>query len=249
MQKKKYFKDITETDRLLSIYKSSPTEDNLLILYEELDKVITVVTKRISMRFSKKNVEDFADLQQEVRLNIYTHLKGLADLAEDGNNLISILVKGCMWSFNVNYRKHKKNTTVKWNPTGSNSSTSSWLYDHDIPIQTSLEAALGSYDDPAGPGDKAERAQGGLQALVWVEPIQEQYLAIVRLPDELVCSALFLNRFNSKAGMLKYCLESLLEGYKPSPIVIEKRWNDPNGKFYLEYSLVLLKLALLQQRN
>jgi len=243
LQSNKHFKDLDRIDKTLLSYKNNPSHEGLELLYEELDSIITTITVKISSGFRKKNQNDFLDLQQEVRINIFTHLNKLAEISEDANNLVAIIVKGCVWSCRANYRKHKKSTPVKWNDSPS-ISFSSWLYEHEIPIQVGVAVALGDMDTST-----ESDTYGTLKAAVWQEPVQLAHLQLQALPELLTDTALALNRFASKAGMIKFCLGLILEGRTPSTLVLEKKWGDSNGKFYVEYATLLFKLALIEVQN
>ena len=242
MSKSKF--DTTDVDKAFHIYKKSPSSYTLEALYNTLDPIITTVTERIAKRFRHNVPDDFLDIQQNVRCDIFRILEKLSYISHTGNQVLSIVVKASVWSFKTNYAKYKRKTPVTSDGISVGRNYSGWEPDNEVPIEVRVESALGC-------GMSSEEAYDPLDisplilAKVWKNPSQYDTIYLKRLPDVILTKVLEANRFKDKEGIVKFCVSSFLEGRDPSVALISRRWNDSNSTFWPKYSKVLLKQTIL----
>ena len=239
--------DTEEVELVLVGYKSDPSEANLDLLYNSIDHIITKVTSKIASGFSKKNPDDFMDIQQNVRIAIYRILPKLATISVSGNQIIAIIVKASIWSFKSKYAQYKRNTPVKGVPGEW------WLPDNEVPVEIQLEAALGGFNsvevDATDEGRKnntynPHALRTYLAPKTWINSSQYETLYLKTLPAELLNKALDKNRYKKEVDLVRFCLLSLIENRDASPILINKKWNT-KATFWNNYSEVLMRLAIL----
>jgi hypothetical protein len=77
-------------------------------LYSSLDPLITKTTQRIAYYYRHKNPADFADIQQNVRIDMWKALPKLLTLATDEQSLTRLVVTAINYSFKVHYKGVKK---------------------------------------------------------------------------------------------------------------------------------------------
>lgn len=75
MQKKYQYYDSTLVEQRFKEYKANPSKDRLALLYLSVDPVILSVLQRASKNFRHKHPEDFDDLVQSVKMDIFKFLK------------------------------------------------------------------------------------------------------------------------------------------------------------------------------
>src|ERR1700686_3932759 len=99
------FKNI---DVFFNGYKKKPTSNNLNILYDELDYIILSVANGIGKAFRKSYPDDFEDILQQIRMEVFQTLSNVCNISIDGEQLQKILVKVIIYAFIDNYKKFKK---------------------------------------------------------------------------------------------------------------------------------------------
>lgn len=233
-----------EADKALAIYKNDSSEANLDNLYNSIDNVILTVTNKIASGFSKKHPSDFEDIQQNVRISIYKILPKLANISVSGNQVIAVVVKATVWSFKSRYAAYKRKTPIKF----SYSEPHSWMPEHEVPVEVQLEFVIGmeQFDNTTGENIFGTVEKFFMVPKAWVNSNQYEGMYLKSLPDEVFNKALSKNRYKEKEGLVKFCLLSLIEGRDASTILISQKWKETNATFWLKYSLVLLRLALLE---
>lgn len=82
-------------------------------LYEELDPLIVKSLNRLCYYYKNTHPEDFADLRQQVRIDMWKSLPKLLSIATDEQSLTRIIVNAISFSFKVNYKKVKKYNDVE----------------------------------------------------------------------------------------------------------------------------------------
>jgi len=234
MQKKYQYYDSTLVEQTFQAYKASPSLEGLALLYLSLDPIILSVLQRTSKNFRHKHPDDFDDLVQSVKMDIYKILEKLANISETGNQILSIIVKASIWSFKTNYRVLKKQRGVSFEYMSE-------VIADRIAVQDHEEYTNSGYYVIPMPVD----FDFSLLSLVSTPPNQYACSLLKRLPSDIVEQALYKNRYKDKAPVLKFCIECYLEGRSPSSMLIAKRWNISNASFWIRYSFVLLKLSIL----
>lgn len=82
-------------------------------LYEELDPLIVKSLNRLCYYYKNTHPEDFADIRQMVRVNLWQSLPKLLTIATDEQSLTRIIVNAISFSFKVNYKKVKKYNDIE----------------------------------------------------------------------------------------------------------------------------------------
>ena len=233
MQKKYQYYDSTLVEQRFKEYKASPSKDRLALLYLSVDPIILSVLQRISKNFRHKHPEDFDDLAQSVKMDIFKILEKLVNMSETGNQVLSIIIKAATWSFKTNYRYLKKQRGISFE----------YMYDFlsESLIYQENPDYLQGVETLAVPID----FDFSLLSLVSTPPNQYACLFLKRLPSNIVEQALKNNRYKDKDPILKFCMDCYLEGRSPSSILITKRWGISNANFWIKYSFILLKLGIL----
>lgn len=224
-------------DKALREYKESPTGENLELLYNSLDHVVTTITKHVASSFSKKHPDDFLDIQQNVRIKIFKILKRLAEISETGNQVISIVVKASVWAFRIAYRKYKKTTPVK-----GQGPSSEWSPEYEVPVEIPIDVLV-------HPSTKVAKDPNLTvsKEYTWINSCQYEAYVLTSLPELVIDTAVSFSRFSGKEKdeIIRFCLTAVMEGRSPSIRFIAKRWNEPNPKFWVKYSKILFRLAML----
>lgn len=233
MKKKYQYYDSTLVDYYFDLYRANPTEDGLALLYTALDPIVLSVLQRTSKNFRHKHPDDFDDLVQSVKMDIYKILEKLTKMSETGNQVLSIIIKAAVWSFKTNYRVLKKQRGVSFEYM------SEIMLDR-IGLQDNPEYIKGEETQPV-PTD----FDFSLFSLVSTPPSQYAYSFLKNLPADLLAGSLSRNRHKDKAPVLKFCIECFLEGRVPSTMLISKRWGVSNANFWIKYALILMKLSIL----
>lgn len=235
-----------ETDKvdiLLAQYKSQPSYDNLNLLYNELENIITQVTEKIASSFRYKHPDDFEDIQQNVRISIYKILERLANISISGNQVVSIVVQATVWSFKTHYRRYKKHTPIKLESEGSihlHYESQSKII--EIPIDR-----LSILDSEAqGPFTEGRHSWcGELHKELHLNSGQFAGTYLHDLPRLIMEEAVRNNRYPDKEDLVRFCLMSIVEGRSPSMSLIGKKWEESEPSYWPRYSLILLRVAML----
>jgi hypothetical protein len=233
MKKYQYY-DSKLVGHYFDLYKANPTEEGLALLYMALDPIILSVLQRMSKNFRHKHPDDFEDITQCVKMDVYKILEKLTSISETGNQVLSISIKASMWSFKTNYRSLKKQQCLSFEYMSEE------LLDR-IAIADSVEYVRGQPDALFS----TNSADLAFLALVSTSPSQYAYSFLKSLPADLTTQALAINRYKDKAPVLKFCIDCFLEGRVPSTMLISKRWGISNANFWIKYSLILMKLSIL----
>lgn len=233
MAKKYQYYDSTQVDQYFALYKANPTEDGLALLYLALDPIILSVLQRMSKNFRHKRPDDFDDIVQSVKMDIYKILEKLASISETGNQILSISVKASMWSFKTNYRILNKQRGISFEYMSE-------IMADRIGLQDNPEYIKGEETQPV-PVD----FDFSLFSLVSTPPNQYACSFLKNLPADIIQRSLARNRHKDKELILKFCIECYLDGRSPSAMLISKRWGITNANFWIRYAFVLLKLSLL----
>lgn len=234
--------DTEEVEKVLFAYKNNPSEINLDLLYNSIDHIILKVTNKIASGFSKKFPSDFEDLQQNVRISIYKILPKLATISVSGNQVIAVVVKAVVWSFKSKYSQYKRKTPVKFDYAEPND----WMPIHAVGVEVQLELAMGGVEAEQPDENSGSLINDFMLPKVWKNPNQFETLYLKNLPDEILNKALHKNRYKDKESLVRFCLISLIEDRDASSILINKKWETSSPTFWTKYSLVLLKLAILE---
>lgn len=231
---------------LLLAYKANPNEETLDVLYNGIDHIILTVTNKIASSFSRHHPDDFLDLQQNVRISIYRILPKLATISISGNQVVAVIVKATVWAFKSRYAQYKRKTPVQ-------GSYGDWMPDNEVPIEIQLEMAMGGIVSDDYPKDMPEENFNSIHSSVkqiaapriWINSNQYESVYLKALPVQVLNKALQKNRFKSKESLVRFCLSSLIEGRTASLMLISKKWGENNPSWWIRYSNVLLKLAVL----
>jgi hypothetical protein len=82
-------------------------------LYEELDPLIVKTLNRICYYYRHTHPEDFADIRQAVRIDLWKALPKLLTIASDEQSLTRIIVNAIGYSFKIHYKAVKKYTDIE----------------------------------------------------------------------------------------------------------------------------------------
>lgn len=82
-------------------------------LYEDLDPLVVKSLDRLCYYYKNTHPEDFADLRQQVRVDMWKSLPKLLSIATDEQSLTRIIVNAISFSFKVNYKKVKKHNDIE----------------------------------------------------------------------------------------------------------------------------------------
>jgi|ERR1035438_9621103 hypothetical protein len=238
--------DSKEVEIFLKEYKLNPCEITLDNLYNSIDHIVLAVTSKIATSFSKKYPADFEDIQQNVRITIYRILPKLASISITGDQIIAIVVKACVWKFKSSYARFKKKTPVQ-------GTMGDWMPDNEVAVEVPLEVVLGADNGKQTRSGKDWDEYTRLKyevkttatARVWINPSQFERLYLQRLPEQVLNLALSKNRFREKDTLVKFCLQSLIEGRDASTILISKKWDTSSPVWWINYSTILLRLAII----
>jgi len=114
-------------------YKTSPTPELITTIYSTLDPLIVNVLSKIASSLKNKHHEDYQDIQQQVRLDVYTVLPKLMDISVVPAQVIAIVVKVTSWSFKTHYHRMKNKKPIFVYLTDLNSElTESEIVDNKI---------------------------------------------------------------------------------------------------------------------
>lgn len=234
--------DTIEVEKVLLAYKGNPSEANLDLLYNSIDHIILKVTCKIASGFSKKFPADFEDLQQNVRISIYKILPKLASISVSGNQVIAVVVKATVWSFKSRYAQYKRKTPVKFDYAEPND----WMPTHEVGVEVQLELAMGGVEADLPDEGTGSIVNDFMLPKVWKNSNQFETMYLKMLPEEILNKALVKNRYKDKSSLVRFCLLSLIEDRDASRLLISKKWDISSASFWLQYSTVLLKLAILE---
>lgn len=224
-------------------YKQKNTEDSLCILYNSVENIINTVSKNIAKTFSRKNAEDFKDIQQEIRLQIYKILPRLSVLSVDGEQLIRILVSAVIFSFRSAYKKYKKATPVKV-ATGQAINhifiTNDWQPDENVLVEFSYEELTDPIFECNVPKKVVHysflKIDSQIESSIYIKQVFQQLLELVLLN----------NRYKHYESIIKFCLLSLLHNRQPSLLLLNTYTQTTKATFFINYTKYLIKLSLLQ---
>lgn len=220
-------------------------ENNIYLesLYNSIQFIITNVTNNKAKRFRRKYPQDFEDLQQVIRLDIWRVFERLLGLSYTADQFIRILISAISFSFRSNYKRLKKTLPVS---VGGTYVAFDWAPDEDVPIELTLEEVFDVADQSAN--------EIRLQSLLtlpseYVNSSIDLALDISTLTDDIFKKALKLNRFNAEPELtiIEFCLSSYLRGREPSKILISSFFDSPNiSWFFIDYAKILIKIAIIQ---
>lgn len=224
--------DFQKINYFFSNYKKRPTSHNLNSLYTELDPLVVDVTNNISKNFRSRNPEDFEDLQQQTRMEVFNVLDKIVNISFTGEQLAKILVKVIIYSFIDSYKEYKKERYIKLH--GMEETT----YAPFVPIQEVAGERDVKYADAPMAYKKAE---------IFINPGQEHsyYLNILRFNIEEKIKE--RNRYKDKQDIILFCFDSLFNSRDISPKIIQKIWNIKEASFFLDYTEILLKTAVYDE--
>lgn len=96
------------------LYKQSPNADLVQNIYTVLDPLVVNVLSKIAASLRGRSYEDYQDIQQLVRLDVFTVLPKLLEISVVPAQVIAIVVKVTSWSFKTHYHriKNKKPSLV-----------------------------------------------------------------------------------------------------------------------------------------
>jgi len=207
-------------------YKKRPTNHNLSNLYTELDPLVTDVTNNIAKKFRHTFPDDFADLQQQCRMDVFLVIDKICQISYSGEQLAKILVKVIIYSFIDNYNKYKKTRMLDV------SSPTSWTtYTDTSHGYYSVDINKVSGEDINGGGNVHSRHEAGRHALVYTNASQDAGHYINSLSSQIVGKIKLLNRYKDKEELVVFCFNSLFNSRNVSPKIIEKVWNVDNPNF------------------
>ena len=220
--------DFSKINYYFSNYKKRNTSHNLSALYTELDPLVIDVTNNISKNFRNNHREDFEDLQQQTRLEVFNVLDKIVNISFTGEQLAKILVKVIIYSFIDSYKAYKKERYIKLH--GMEETT----YAPFVPIQE----VTGGQDAQSTTYKKAE---------IYINPGQEHsyYLNILRFNIEEKIKD--TNRYKDKQDIILFCFDSLFNSRDISPKIIQKIWNVKEAAFFLDYTEILLRTAVYDE--
>lgn len=238
--------DASKIDEVFTAYKTNPTEENLDNLYNAIDYIVVAVTCNIASSFSKKHVDDFMDLQQNVRISIYRILPKLANISVSSNQVIAIIVKAVNWSFKSRYAAYKRKTPVQ-------GSFGDWMPENDVPVEIQLEMAMGgilSDDYSKGmPEENFNSIESSVQQTatprIWINSNQWEKTYLKALPTIVLNKALQKNRFKEHEDLVRFCITCFIEDRDPSSMLISKKWGEVPS-WWIRYSTVLFRLSILE---
>ena len=217
MQPRKRF-DSYPVDVALMNYKVSPNDALLEDLFNTLNPIIESVLRRCSKSFSKKHADDFLDIEQNVKLDLFKVLPKLTAISISGNQIIGITVKGTIWAFRVHYNKYKKANSFVFKDL---------MVGHDVESDELSEDPLLQLPRESLP-----------------EQPQLSLLLLEAFKKDIIRNSLKENRYQEQSLMVQFIIESKLEGRIPSAILLESKWGVKNKIFWFRYTDVLLKLGI-----
>lgn len=218
-------------------YKKRPTNHNLSNLYTELDPLVTDVTNNIAKKFRHTFPEDFADLQQQCRMDVFLVIDKICQISFSGEQLAKILVKVIIYAFIDNYNKYKKTRMLDIsNP---------YLYapDKNVYFSINIEKASGEDIFTTKYHGQTDRSNA-VKALIYTNASQDTLHYINSLSNQIEGKIKQLNRYKDKEELVIFCFNSLFNSRNVSPKIIEKVWNVDNPHFWLDYTEVLLRLSI-----
>ncbi len=204
-------------------YKLSPNEAQLEVLFDTLNPIIESVLRRCSKSFSKKHTEDFLDIEQNVKLDLFKVLPKLSSISISGNQIIGIIVKGTIWAFRVHYNKYKKSNSFIFKDLTTG---------HDVESDEIVEDPMLQIPRESLP-----------------EQPQLSVLLLEAFKKEILKNCLKENRYREQDLMVQFIIESKLEGRIPSAVLLESKWGIKNKIFWFRYTDVLLKLGIYNTLN
>jgi hypothetical protein len=199
-------------------YKVSPNDVLLEDLFNTLNPIIESVLRRCSKSFSKKHADDFLDIEQNVKLDLFKVLPKLTAISISGNQIIGITVKGTIWAFRVHYNKYKKANSFVFKDL---------MIGHDVESDELSEDPLLQLPRESLP-----------------EQPQLSLLLLEAFKKDIIKNSLKENRYQEQSLMVQFIIESKLEGRIPSAILLESKWGVKNKIFWFRYTDVLLKLGI-----
>lgn len=187
-------------------------------LYEKLDPVILNVTKKIAYSYRYRYPEDWEDILQAIRIDIWKSLPKLIALSSSDLSLIKLVASASILSFRLNYKKLKKHSLLKI-PFVYHTTDLSPFFKINI---DDLEGHL-SYE--AGTSE---------------EFFANRYLSRVQE------KALTLNRFEGKERQIvNYLITEILKGIYPARSLVMTTFGISKNKysFFLRYAETLIKIS------
>lgn len=208
-------------------FKLDKTKENLDALYEGLDKIILTVTNNIAKRFKTKNLSDFEDLQQTVRLDIYRYLPRILESAFDPEQLVRIVVAASVLRYRFAYMNFLKKTPVSVGVSSTN--ISSWVPKYNVPIFLVYESFSAEFE-------KQSSASPNQLYLVYLKNLKLHILEKVKKN----------NRFKDKENLVCYYVDCLLKDVSPSKDILKNIFKTNKNFFWLKYAEVVMRASLLQ---
>jgi hypothetical protein len=229
-----------------SFYKAKENNDYLESLYENIQFIIDSVTNNKAKRFRKKYPQDFEDIQQGVKIEIWRVFNKLLNLSYTADQFIRILISAISFSFRSNYKRLKKTLPVS---VGGGYINVDWKPDEDVPIEITIETVFGQFGKTSYDTFKEKKLREvGEYPSEYVDSSIDLAIDLSTLNEKVFFKALELNRFkkDTELMIIEFCLASYLRGREPSRMLISSFFNNGSTTwFFLNYSKVLLKIALL----
>lgn len=204
--------------------------------------MITSVAENISKRFRKKYPDDFEDILQNIRLNIWNVIEKLVTISQDEEQFTKLLVSSVIFSFRVNYRKYKKSNPVSVFP--SISENSSWEPDEEVAIEIPIFSDNNHSDEHSHEKDIVARVP-----LLYVSKIDSE-LHNKKLLSDLFDSIIYkvntyLVDFSEKEkSAFNYLVKEVLKDNVPSKFYLVELYDIPNYKQYINYTKYLIRRAI-----
>lgn len=221
--------DVMPIEPIFLRCKSSITEDNVAELYTSIDSIIDRITKNISKTYRRKHAEEFEDLQQSIKLEIFKVMPRLVGISIDAEQFVRLLVSSILYKFKQEYSILKKKQPIEFYET--HPSDNGWKPDNDVLIIHYLDL------------DKEEETSPSEGSIA---PSQEYYVYLSGLKDRLLSLAKDYNRFKDKEEIILFCIDYILKGQTLSRRLLKKMYNINNIAFWIRYSEVLLRLVCLK---
>lgn len=226
-------------NQYFSAYKKSASKKSLNSLYTELDPLVVDVTNNIAKFFRHRYKEDFQDIQQNVRITVFTKLDNICQISMTGEQLAKILVRVIIYSFIDEYNKYKKTRYYeKTNPFMTNDEL------RPNPTTIPIEVVTGG----AGTTSTGSSSRGYIDTnrLIYTKAAQEDGYYINTLNKNITKKVIGYNRFKENEKIVLFCLESLLNSRGISPKILAKNWKVSNPSFWIRYTEVLAKISIYE---
>lgn len=228
-----------------NLYKLNKSKEDLDNLYNDIDNIILSVTRNISKKFRQKNLSDFEDLQQQVRLDIYRYLPRILENCVDAEQMVRILVAASVIRFRFAYMNFLKRTPVivegSMVKLGNTKNNSKNQYDvehkeftprFNVPIFMIFSPS----DDIFSNYTK-------------VSPTQIYSVYINELKNRILAEVKIINRFKNNENLVMYYIDCFLRDITPSREILKNIFKANKNGFWAKYAEILLRAVLLKVLN